>query len=158
MPAQIEALLRQMLWNPGSTLELVLSAFLGVVAFVTTVRIAGSALGLHLAVSGRAMLTLIIGLAVELGMLSVLAAQPLPSPVLPVAAGAVLLLIVVPVACLLLKGGYLSTLFTLLIAMAATLVVTLFVSTTFSALDKSGSSVERGRDHRRTIEKAIDSP
>lgn len=157
MEAAAEHFFRLMLWNPRTQFELLLSATLAAMTFVLVLNKVGSALDLKLAETMRSLVVLAVGLTAVLAALGFLSLQPgLPRLVIPVAAIVLVLAVVTPLACLLLKGPYLSALFSLLISMAAATVMILFIHTTFSALNKSGTSVDHGRQHRRDVERAMD--
>lgn len=159
MQATAEHYFRLMLLNPASPLELMLAAGLAAFVFVLVLNKVGAAFNLALAQTGRSLIVLVVGHAVVLGGLAMLATHvKLPALAIPVAAVILMLAVVTPLTCLLLKGSYLSALMALLISMAAAFVMTLFVHTTFAALGKSGDSVGHGRQHRRDLERVMETP
>lgn len=155
MQASMEAILRRLLFSPHSNLEFALAGILAGFAFIIALNKVGGALDLGLAHTSRSLPVLLVGLAVELGVLGFLSTQKLPPWVMPVAAVAVLLVVVVPLVALLLKGGYLTALFPLLISVAAAAVVALLVHTVFNAVGGGGKSVSTGLRHNRDVEKVM---
>jgi hypothetical protein len=155
MQTAMEAILRRILMNPGSTLEFAVAAFLAALTFVLVLNKVGGAFNLALAQTSRAAIVLVVSLAVELGALAYLGTLKLPGWSLPVAAVVLVLVVAVPLACLVLKGRYAAALVPMLLSIAAAAVVILFVHTIFNAIGGGGKSVGSGLRHNRDVENVM---
>ena len=157
MQAAIMDILMAILLKPGTHLEMFLSCVLGSIAFAVTLGSVGSALNLQLTGIVRTAIVLAIGLALNALVLGyLLSAHDAPVWMLAAAAAVLLLVVIAPIACFILKGGYLSVLTSMLLGGAGVIVVILFVHTGFRVFSGAGKSVDHGRSHKRAIEEVLD--
>ena len=155
MQAGIEYVLRRMLFQPHSQNEFTLTAVLAMMVFILVLSGVGGVLNLAAAQLIRSLLVLVLGLAVELGVLGYLATQRLPGWAMPGAATFLLLAMVVPLACAILKGRYPAVLIAMLSAMAAAAVVVLAVHLVSSAVSGGASALGTGIQQNRQVERAL---
>ena len=155
MQAGIEYVLRRMLFQPHTQTEFMLTAALAALIFVLVLNGIGGALNLAAAQLIRSLLVLVLGLAVELGVLGYLATQRLPGWAMPAAATFLLLAVVLPLACAVLKGRYPAALFSVLIATAAAALVALALHLVSGAASVGGKSVGTGIERNREVERFL---
>jgi peptidoglycan/LPS O-acetylase OafA/YrhL len=150
MQATFTRLIHKLLFNPDSDLQFFLAAGLAIVVFVMVLNKVGVAMDLKVAQTGRSLPLFVLLLAAELLVLAFLPrAVKLPGwGMIGVSVG-VVLIVGVPLTCLLLKGSYFNALFSLLLSIAAVVVVLLFVDMGFGVWRKGEQGVGIGLDHNR---------
>ena len=153
MQAKFVQLIHKLLFNPDSDLQLFLAAGLAIIVFVMVLNKVGTAMDLKVAQTGRSLPLFMLLLVAEL---LVLAYVPHLSRWGMIAVGAAVVLVAgVPLTSLLLKGPLLGALFSLLISIAAVVVVLLFVNMGFGVVHKGEMSVGMGLNHNRETESIL---
>jgi hypothetical protein len=151
------------LCRPSSPLELTTLALLALITYVLVSRKIGGALEIIMTDILHSLAATAVGVAAVLAVTAAANLYIVPgigSPALRlsasiVAAALALLAIAVPAVCLIQKGSYLNSLFTILLSIAAALVVVLLVHAGFKAVSSGSGQVGKGVRHKKTLEEAM---
>ncbi|MDA0577272.1 MAG: hypothetical protein O3B24_04145 [Verrucomicrobia bacterium] len=149
--------LHTLLFNPATHFEYVVSSALGAFTFALVMNTVGSSMGLKVSDTLRSFAVLAITLIVGLAAAS-MARQQFHAGgwVLWGAALLAVLAIAVPSTCLIQKGSYVQSLVSLVISLAAALVIVLLLHTVFGALRGGETSIGQGIKHNRETEQFIE--
>lgn len=158
-----KSLLRLLLGNPQTTIELYVTAALAWCGFVIVHAISGKALGLAQATRLTSAVVSVVGLGII--MAGMIAAR-LYFPgwqheawrIWTLVASGVLvgLIIVVPVTCWIQKGGYIGALMTWVLASLAAALIIVLTGGIFDGVAGGRRGAEKGKLHREQIEKVLE--
>ena len=156
MQTSMMRLLRRALMNPATETEFLVALILAAVVFVVILNKVGSSLGLIMANTGRSILVLALLLLVNGLVLGFVSRVYAPSGWILLGGAAILIVVVIaPCTSFIQKGSYASSLFALLIGLAAAAVAVAFVHAGFQAFSGGGKSVGKGLDHNREVEQFL---
>ena len=145
--------------HPEMPKEALVISIVFAAVYCATVRLSGGTFGLNLSSWPRIVVICVIGLALALlaaAVMRVYAAPHVGSPAMKVvlqagAALVVLLAVVVPLGCLLLKGNYIESLLTFTASFIAAVLISVAVRACWHAVSQGGGSMKKIGDRRENI-------
>jgi hypothetical protein len=155
-------LVKLMLGNPASTVELVVLICVGVVTFIIALAKIADLLGAHSATRPRSAIVFVLSVILLLGIAAaadIYLPQKLGGSMhkfIPLAAAIVALLVAVtPITCLVKKASYMTSLFSLVLAGASAAVVIALAVAAFNALESGNKGLDSTRERKDSLDKIM---
>ena len=159
---ELMKLLKLALGNPASTVELGVLIFLGCLTFIFALAKIADLLGAHVANRPRSAIVLVVLVVLLLGI-SAAADLYLSQKVgagmrkfVPLATAIVVLLVAVtPITCFVKKASYMTSLFSLVLAVAAAAVVIALAAAAFNAATSGNKGLDSTRERKDALDKIM---